>query len=572
MEQPHDSLTARPKVTGARPKSSALPGGGRPGAATAGTGVSSTLEATASSGAAAVKIVAEYRQRLIDLYEVHNPANVARVDTLLKKYRGQEEYLYRQVCAKYGKAVDEPLPKAVPSASTQIVPASAPGQAARPPPKAAQSNAGDGRTAKMTVGAKSHAVVPYNGSGSLPARVGDGGAQSKLLSRIDFLLIGERTGFFECSAAYLRSDESVSSESGSESCSESGSEDDEEEGVAIRSVGKTGVPAAPGNRMAVAATGVSRGKRSGAAANNDVGDDEENSEISDDVLADALAAKLQQGSGRQAGIETAASKAAGRPPLQRRDLSAPPLPPLRRVNVNGAGDATLTARSKAASNAVGDGAKPKAKARAPEGGAEENGDFPPLFDQWLACLKFLVGWNEARPQSEKEIKDAFREHLKEESIDNAHVVDRLCATVVPLLLDVRRIDGAVVKNVRVAVLKSLKTVQVSILRVVAYELCRELEAKLVARKKKAEGQKVPKVDAAGATYLASDISSLAKVVQHYRFDRVFSGGLHQLITSIRQQGRNLKNGGAAATTDGSKKRKAPDAEAQLTRKRSRADS
>merc|ERR1712232_5901 len=41
----------------------------------------------------------------------------------------------------------------------------------------------------------------------------------------------------------------------------------------------------------------------------------------------------------------------------------------------------------------------------------------------------------------------------------------------------------------------------------------------------------------GATYLASDILSLAKVVAHFKFDKGFSKGLHQLILSIRRQKR-----------------------------------
>lgn len=369
-------------------------------------------------------------------------------------------------------------------------------------------------------------------------------------------------------------------------------------------------PLADKKRVAAAAAAVD-GRGSGAQGGN--GQDGEDSDMSDDMLADALAQKLQAAG-------AAASKAAGawQPPRKERrdDAQPPPLPRVRKEDTEATSDGKASAKSKAwgtpppvrakkgAEAAAADiAAKPKAKAPAPNNkdravaAAAAMGDAldapPPLFDQWLACLKFLVGWNEAKPYDEAEVKGAFCEHLKEEGIESATVVDQLCATVVPLLLDVRRIDGAVVKNVGVQVLKRLKTVQVSILRVVAYELCRELDAKLALRmKKKAEGIKgvmSKPLNGAGATYLAGDIASLAKVVQHFRFDRNFSGGLHQLITSIRNQGRNSKNGGkvgdkkaqAKALEDGSvgsKKRKAaPEAKADgsekaVAKKRARAES
>jgi len=191
------------------------------------------------------------------------------------------------------------------------------------------------------------------------------------------------------------------------------------------------------------------------------------------------------------------------------------------------------------------GAKPKRPAMPAEVPA------PPLFDQWLACLKFVTGWNDQRSHTAKEVKAALCEHLIEEGIENTRTVDQLCSTVMPLLLDLRRIDGAVVKNLRAEVLRGLKIVQVSILRIVTFELCRERDAKAAQKKKDAtngglqetkSAHGLPRPTAHGATYLASDISSLAKVVQHFRFDRTFSEGLHQLILSIRRQKRVMKSG------------------------------
>lgn len=167
----------------------------------------------------------------------------------------------------------------------------------------------------------------------------------------------------------------------------------------------------------------------------------------------------------------------------------------------------------------------------------------PFFDQWLAVLKFLNGWHEAKACAESEIREAFREHLANESIEQADTVDRLSGTVVPLLLDLRNIDAAVVKSLGADRLKGLKSIQISILRIVTFELCRERAAK-ASLKKRGRGNAngngnghVPSADvvANAAPHLASDINSLAKAVQHFRFDRSFNKLLQQLITHIRRQ-------------------------------------
>lgn len=59
-------------------------------------------------------------------------------------------------------------------------------------------------------------------------------------------------------------------------------------------------------------------------------------------------------------------------------------------------------------------------------------------------------------------------------------------------------------------------------------IARELQLVNQVRRAKKAGRE-------GATYLASDISSLAKTLQHYRFEGTFSGGLQKLITTIRSQ-------------------------------------
>lgn len=42
-----------------------------------------------------------YRDKLLAIYKVHKPDNVEKVDYLLDKYAGKEEFLYQSVCSKY---------------------------------------------------------------------------------------------------------------------------------------------------------------------------------------------------------------------------------------------------------------------------------------------------------------------------------------------------------------------------------------------------------------------------------------------------------------------------------------
>eukprot|EP00913_Durusdinium_trenchii_P017064 g16048.t1 len=45
--------------------------------------------------------IPEYRQRIVEIYSIHKPDNVIRVDYLLEKYKGNEEFLYRSICQKF---------------------------------------------------------------------------------------------------------------------------------------------------------------------------------------------------------------------------------------------------------------------------------------------------------------------------------------------------------------------------------------------------------------------------------------------------------------------------------------
>jgi len=159
---------------------------------------------------------------------------------------------------------------------------------------------------------------------------------------------------------------------------------------------------------------------------------------------------------------------------------------------------------------------------------------PPFFDQWLASLKFIAGWNDQKKYEADQVEESFSQYLATEDIVSKHTVKQLCRTIVPLLSDLERVDSMVVANLRKEVLRTLKIVQVCILRIVTFELLREHSAKVV-KKGKGKKQAASEIPPEGATYLASDITSLAKVIQHFRFDQTFTKGVHQLIVSIRRQ-------------------------------------
>eukprot|EP00930_Biecheleria_cincta_P086444 TRINITY_DN75722_c0_g1_i1.p1 TRINITY_DN75722_c0_g1~~TRINITY_DN75722_c0_g1_i1.p1 ORF type:complete len:464 (-),score=97.05 TRINITY_DN75722_c0_g1_i1:109-1446(-) len=58
--------------------------------------------------------IPEYRNRIIQIYSVHRPDNVGKVDYLLQKYTGEEEFLYQSICQKYSIDPAIGLPQALP--------------------------------------------------------------------------------------------------------------------------------------------------------------------------------------------------------------------------------------------------------------------------------------------------------------------------------------------------------------------------------------------------------------------------------------------------------------------------
>lgn len=162
---------------------------------------------------------------------------------------------------------------------------------------------------------------------------------------------------------------------------------------------------------------------------------------------------------------------------------------------------------------------------------------PPIFDQWLACLKFMSGWTATRSQSEVQLTLALHEHLDSEGMDHPETVHRLCAIIVPMLLNLESIDAVVSKHLRVEARRNLTYVQVAILRIVTFEVCREADAKR-ERGDKAKEDKAAKRSRKRhlntETHFANDFSPLAKVVGHFRFDAVFSKATRDLILSLRK--------------------------------------
>lgn len=506
----------------------------------------------------------EYRSRLTDLYSAHNPANVPRVDLLLAKYRGQEEFLYRSACAKWSKGLKEGQQVAAASATARP-------KAALPRPAAAK-----GEEAARKQGGK----LLYNGMSGLAVLQPD--PRFSLLAKIDCVLLGESSGFFE----QLPMDAS----SGSDRSSDSSSESDISGETSSSEAPEAAVPEAP---VEEAAPEEPRQEVEEAA--------EEDSDINDEMIAAALG-KLKASEeqpprppatcelspkAQEAPVPISASpkvEPAPRPPApvrSRREPAVAKAGGTEKAPSNGS--AVTTSPGNNATKAKAWGAPPPLRgARGQRTRARELDDdtgarpkappmalpeAPALFDQWLSCLKFVTGWNDQRNYTPKEVREALVEHLTGEGIENGRTVEKLCSTMVPLLLDLRRIDAAVVKNLRPEALRGLKIVQVSILRIVTFELCRERDGK-AALKKEASANPEQKPEALAAAtlttpYLASDISSLAKVVQHFRFDRTFSEGLHQLILSIRRQKRAARNGRSVARRNGNsehaeaKKRKAP---------------
>jgi uncharacterized protein (DUF1697 family) len=88
------------------PVSQDLPGSG---GASNGTAAAPGAADTKASSAEAAEHAAKIKELIIEVYKEHNPTKLDDVDSLLTKYKGREELVYRGICDKY--KVEPKLPK-----------------------------------------------------------------------------------------------------------------------------------------------------------------------------------------------------------------------------------------------------------------------------------------------------------------------------------------------------------------------------------------------------------------------------------------------------------------------------
>eukprot|EP00931_Biecheleriopsis_adriatica_P102925 TRINITY_DN7782_c0_g1_i1.p1 TRINITY_DN7782_c0_g1~~TRINITY_DN7782_c0_g1_i1.p1 ORF type:complete len:2353 (-),score=629.77 TRINITY_DN7782_c0_g1_i1:22-7080(-) len=112
--------------TSAGSSSSSSGGGSLFGASAASSSSSSGglfgAAAPAAAAAATVDVKQAYKDRMIKIYQQHNPSKVGEIDTLMGKYVGQEHTMYLKICKKYNVP---PEPEIKPGATASIAGGSA---------------------------------------------------------------------------------------------------------------------------------------------------------------------------------------------------------------------------------------------------------------------------------------------------------------------------------------------------------------------------------------------------------------------------------------------------------------
>lgn len=174
----------------------------------------------------------EYKSRLATIYSVHNPSNVSKIGYLLSKYKDQEQLLYQSVCSKYqipstwdGRQPLPSLPSAIPvqpsdtqhkdqAAQGDPVNGSAKLDAAIPPPWAREKATTVPRVDLSKSESKEADDDFFESEAALKALqilTQDMGEPTRLpkqlkpapevpsakgMAKIDYFLLGEKTGFF----------------------------------------------------------------------------------------------------------------------------------------------------------------------------------------------------------------------------------------------------------------------------------------------------------------------------------------------------------------------------------------
>jgi len=171
---------------------------------------------------------------------------------------------------------------------------------------------------------------------------------------------------------------------------------------------------------------------------------------------------------------------------------------------------------------------------------------PTLFDQWLAVLNYIKDKQADDLLQESEVQKRLMEHLQMEGIRHRKTCKGLCNTVVPLLMDLSRIDASISKHLPARSMRQceIKELHTGVLRIVAFEFLREHNRRHACRaKRKAEQDGDVRMDielasAPMALTLSGDMLTLANLVKHFDFDLHFVRGLQRLIASIL--GRRLR--------------------------------
>ncbi|CAE7563039.1 unnamed protein product, partial [Symbiodinium sp. CCMP2456] len=129
-------------------------------------GGKATAEAAAGATAGAPAEIREaYRERMIKIYQQHNPSKLNEIDTLMAKYLGNEHTMYLKICNKYKV---QPEPEIKPAAAAGLTSASA-----APAASAASSGGGlFGSAGGMSSGASLFGAPSSGGASSLAASSG----------------------------------------------------------------------------------------------------------------------------------------------------------------------------------------------------------------------------------------------------------------------------------------------------------------------------------------------------------------------------------------------------------------
>lgn len=258
------------------------------------------------------------------------------------------------------------------------------------------------------------------------------------------------------------------------------------------------------------------------------------------------------------------------PPLPRYRIAPvpPPLDARPKARAEPVPEVPLATKAKAKPKPKGWGAPPpllaKGERRAVEGATPKAPPLQPpkpvsFFTLWLCALKFLVGWDDQKKRTEEDVHRAFTEHALAEEIHQDEVVQKLAKTLVPLLMGIRNVDETIVEQLKSmdSGFRAMRTIQVCILRILTFELDRERRERERKVKEKCVG--ADPGDENGTTFLMSDVQALVKVIQHFKFDRNFSEGVHKLMIAIKRGVKKKKtpDGKAAETDPGGRAKEAP---------------